>query len=68
MPRHVEKRLAWATERVNWSLDKWMTVIFSDKSRFTVEGSDGGEHVLRPVGKRGGKLVALTTGLLKVPI
>jgi hypothetical protein len=52
MPRHVEKRLAWETERVNWPLDKRMTVIFSDESRFTVEGNDGGEHVLRPVGKR----------------
>lgn len=29
-----------------------MAVVFSDKSRFTVEGNDGGEHVLRPFGER----------------
>ena len=52
MARHVEKRLAWAKERVDWPLEKWMTVVFSDESRFTVEGNDGGEHVLRPVGAR----------------
>jgi hypothetical protein len=49
---HVEKILAWAKERVDWPLEKWMTVVFSDESRFTVEGNDGGEHVLRPVGAR----------------
>jgi hypothetical protein len=52
MPRHVEKRLAWAKERVDWPLEKWMKVVFSDEFRFTVEDNDEGEHVLRPVGKR----------------
>jgi hypothetical protein len=52
MTRHVEKSLAWAKERVDWPIEKWMTVVFSDESRFTVEGNDGGEHVLRPVGAR----------------
>jgi hypothetical protein len=52
MPRHVEKSLAWAKERVDWPLEKWMKVVFSDESGFTVESNDGGEHILRPVGKR----------------
>lgn len=40
MACHVEKRLAWAKDRVDWPLDKWMTVIWSDEYRFFVEGND----------------------------
>jgi len=31
-----KKRLAWAKEKVNWTLEQWMNVIWSDESRFNV--------------------------------
>jgi transposase len=47
-----KRRLRWAKERVNWSLDDWRRVVWSDESRFTVEGYYGGARVLRMVGER----------------
>lgn len=47
-----KKRLCWAKERVNWSVDDCRRVIWSDESRFTVQGYDGGVRVIRKVGER----------------
>ncbi|KAG1465276.1 hypothetical protein G6F56_004921 [Rhizopus delemar] len=42
-----KRRLRWAKERVNWTKEQWDGVVWSDESRFTVEGYDGGARVLR---------------------
>lgn len=47
-----KRRLRWAKERVNWTKEQWDGVVWSDESRFTVEGYDGGARVLRKVGER----------------
>ena len=37
---------------MNWSVDDWRRVVWSDESRFTVDGNDGGARVLRKAGER----------------
>lgn len=49
---HRKKRLRWAKERVNWTPEDWKRVVWSDESRFEVEGYQGGARVLRKVGER----------------
>ena len=38
---HKQKRLEWAQAHAHWSVEDWMTVIFSDESKFNLIGSDG---------------------------
>ena len=45
-------RLQFAKEHLNWSLQKWNTVLFSDESKYNLRGSDGRAFVRRPKGKR----------------
>ena len=47
-----KKRLAWAKDKVNWTTEQWMNVVWSDESRFKVLGSDGRIRVIRQVGER----------------
>lgn len=49
---HKRKRLAWAKARLDWSFDKWSSVMWSDESRFTVTGNDAGARVIRKQGER----------------
>lgn len=49
---HKRNRLEWAKEHVDWTPDQWANVIWSDESRFSVIGADGGVRVLRRVGER----------------
>ncbi|CEG71903.1 hypothetical protein RMATCC62417_07553 [Rhizopus microsporus] len=49
---HMEKRLRWAHEHANWTVEQWSSVIWSDESRFTVTGNDSGAIVIRKVGER----------------
>jgi transposase len=51
-PRHMIARLAWAGEHVNWTDEQWASVIWSDESRYTVDGNDGGARVIRKKGER----------------
>lgn len=51
-PKHRDRRLRWAKERVNWTVDQWRGVVWSDESRFTIEGSDGDKRVIRKIGER----------------
>ncbi|GFU14107.1 transposable element Tcb2 transposase [Trichonephila clavipes] len=34
--RHRRDRMEWATEHVNWRINEWSNVLFSDESRFSV--------------------------------
>ena len=39
--RHRQVRLAWARQHVRWTREQWSHVMFSDESRFCLEGNDG---------------------------
>lgn len=45
-------RLQFARDHLNWSIQKWNTVLFSDESKYNLRGSDGRTFVRRPKGKR----------------
>ncbi|CEG63295.1 hypothetical protein RMATCC62417_00463 [Rhizopus microsporus] len=47
-----KRRLRWALNHANWTQEQWESVVWSDESRFTVEGYDGGARVIRKVGER----------------
>jgi transposase len=51
-PVHIEKRLAWTLNKVNWGLDDWKRVIWFDESKFNLVGNDGGIRVTRQIGER----------------
>ncbi|CEP09788.1 hypothetical protein [Parasitella parasitica] len=51
-PSQIKKRLAWAREKVNWTPEQWRSVIWSDESKFNVNGSDGRIRVIRKEGER----------------
>jgi hypothetical protein len=38
-PAHMENRLKWCKDKVNWSQERWESVSWSDESKFTVVGS-----------------------------
>lgn len=50
--KNREARLRFAREHVNWSYEKWKTVLFSDESRFKLFQSDGICWVRRPINER----------------
>lgn len=45
-------RINFAREHLNWSKQKWNTVLFSDESKYNLRGHDGRNFVRRPKGKR----------------
>lgn len=45
-------RLNFAREHLNWTVQKWNTVLFSDESKFNLIDTDGMCRVRRPVNKR----------------
>lgn len=51
-PNHMKKRLLWAKDKVNWTPEQWRNVIWSDESKFNVQGSDGRVRVIRKEGER----------------
>ena len=51
-PQHMERRLAWAKDKVNWTQEQWDNVIWSDESKYNVQGSDGRVRVIRKEGER----------------
>ena len=49
--KNQKKRLLFATSHIDWNVQKWRTVLFSDKSKCNMIGSDGICRVHRPAGK-----------------
>ena len=49
-PENVEARLCWALEHVNWSLDEWKCVIWSDESSIWVGVNPRRQWVIHPPG------------------
>jgi len=47
-----EQRLKWCIDRRDWTVRKWRSVIWSDKSRFTIFKNDGPGRVWRTPGTR----------------
>lgn len=45
-------RLKFAKKHLNWSVQQWSKVVWSDESKFMLFGSDGIRYVRRPVGER----------------
>ena len=46
-PVHHQRRLQWASERRNWTLEQWKKVAWSDESRFLLDHVDGRVHARR---------------------
>jgi len=40
-----QKRLQWATEHLDWKLEDWEKIIWSDETRISIFGSDGIKYV-----------------------
>ncbi|CAO3669343.1 unnamed protein product [Rhizopus stolonifer] len=39
--------MRWVMEYVGWMEEQWRIVVWSDESRYTVRGNDGGARVIR---------------------
>jgi hypothetical protein len=51
-PKHIQRRLGWCKEKAKMTIEGWSKVIWSDESRFSIVGNDGGARVLRMEGER----------------
>jgi transposase len=49
---HRQTRLRFAREHLNWTLDHWMSLLFSDETRICLNGKDGRGRVYRRPGER----------------
>ena len=49
---HCRRRFQWAQGHVNWTINDWTPVLFTDESRFCVEYTDGRARVWRLPGER----------------
>lgn len=49
---HRRARLAFATQHINWTMDQWSSVLFSDESRFRLTRCDGRIRVWARRGER----------------
>lgn len=47
--KNKKARIKFATDHINWSVQKWKSVLFSDESKFNLKGSDGNRRVRRPL-------------------
>jgi len=50
--KNKQARLQFAKDHQNWTIEDWKKVAFSDESKFNLFGSDGRQHVRRPIGSR----------------
>jgi hypothetical protein len=44
--RRRKSRLRWAKEHIYWTKDQWRNVVWSNESRFCMEGSKCGKRIL----------------------
>ena len=51
-PAHRQARLRFALEHLNWTLEQWESVLFSDETRICLYGSDQRRKVYRRPGER----------------
>ena len=51
-PENIEARLQWALEHINWSVEDWKRVIWSDESSIWVGVNPRRQWVIRPPGER----------------
>lgn len=51
-PEHRRARRLFAVEHVNWNLEQWSNVLFTDESRFSLNHIDGRVRVWRRPGER----------------
>lgn len=49
---NMKKRLKWAHEHKNWSLEQWKNVLWTDESKFEIFGSKKRTYVRRKPGER----------------
>ena len=42
--KHREKRLKFAKDHKDWTIDEWKKIVWSDESKFQIFGSDGHEY------------------------
>ena len=49
---HVQRRLEWAQDHVNWTQNDWTPVLFTDESRFCMDFTDRRERVWRMPNER----------------
>lgn len=52
LPRHRRARLQFARLHVNWDIEQWTKVLFTDESRFCLRSPDGRERVWRRQNER----------------
>lgn len=50
--KNRKARVEFAKAHLNWSLDQWKNILWSDESKFMLFGSDGIQYVRRPIGAR----------------
>ena len=50
--RHRQARLAWTRQHHRWTNQQWVTVLFTDESRFLLDMLDRRRHVWRCRGER----------------
>lgn len=50
--KNKKARLQFAKDHQNWTVEDWKRVAFSDESKFNLFGSDGRQHIRRPIGTR----------------
>lgn len=51
-PAHRQARLRFARDHMNWTLEQWGSVLFSDETRICLYGSDRRRKVYRRPGER----------------
>ena len=51
-PRHRQARLTWARAHLRYTRADWVNVLFTDESRFKIDGNDGRDRIYRRVGER----------------
>ena len=66
--RHRQARLAFCREYVDWNIQDWSCVLFTDESRFCVSTNDGRQRVWRSRGEHLPTVQLLSTTVLAAPL